>query len=95
MWRAVAESIGAQFSLLTDDLWEIRLNGKNTRISNYRMQFDDPVILETVGKKPLVYRLLSEKGLRVPEHEVFGLSDLDRAVAFLSRHPKGCVVKRI
>ena len=93
MWRAVAEKIGANFTLLTDDLWEMRLNGKKTRILNYKMEFDDPVILEMAGNKPLVYRLLREKGLRVPDHEVFRLDDLDRAEAFLSRHPKGCVVK--
>jgi cyanophycin synthetase len=94
MWRAVSEKIGANFSLLTNDLWEMRLDGRKTRILNYKMQFDDPVVLETVGRKPLVYRLLSEKGLRVPEHEVFGLDELDRAEAFLRRHPsKGCVVK--
>ena len=93
MWRAVAEYIGASFALLTDDLWEMRLNGKKTRILNYKLQFDDPVTLETVGNKPLVYRLLSEKGLRVPEHEVFRLDELDRAESFLRRHPKGCVVK--
>ena len=61
MWCAVAEYIGASFAILTDDLWEMRLNGKKTRILNYKLQFDDPVILETVGKKPLVYRLLSER----------------------------------
>jgi cyanophycin synthetase len=93
MWRAVADYIGADFAPLTDDLWEMRLNGIKTRILNYKLQFDDPVTLDTVGKKPLVYRLLREKGLRVPEHEVFRLDDLVRAEAFLRRHPKGCVVK--
>jgi len=93
MWRAVAESIGANFVPLTDDLWEIVLNGRKTRILSYRMEFDDPVILEMAGNKPLVYRLLRERGLRVPEHEVFQLENLDRAEAFLTRHPKGCVVK--
>jgi D-alanine-D-alanine ligase-like ATP-grasp enzyme len=93
MWRAVAERIGANFVPLTDDLWEIRLNGKRTRILSYRMEFDDPVILEMAGNKPLVYRLLSDRGLRVPEHEVFRLDNLDRADTFLRRHPKGCVVK--
>jgi cyanophycin synthetase len=93
MWRAVAEKIGANFAPLTDDLWEVRLNGKKTRILNYKMEFDDPVTLEMAGNKPLVYRLLNEKRLRVPEHEVFRLDDLDRAEAFLRRHPKGCVVK--
>lgn len=93
MWRAVAEKIGAKFVVLTDELWEMRLDGKKTRIINYKLEFDNPITLEMAGKKPLVYRLLSEKGLRVPEHEVFRLDDLDRAEAFLMRHPKGCVVK--
>jgi D-aspartate ligase len=93
MWRAVAERIGADFTPFTDDLWELRLNGKKTRILNYKLQFDDPVILETAGRKSLVYRLLSKKGLRVPQHEVFRLDEMDRAQAFLTRHPGGCVVK--
>ena len=93
MWRAVAEHIGADFTPLTDDLWELRFNGRKTRILNYKLQFDDPVTLETVGRKSLVYRLLSEAGLRVPEYEVFQLNELDRARAFLARHPGGCVVK--
>src|SRR5262249_3064016 len=92
MWLAVAEHIGADFTPLTDDLWELRFNGKATRILNYKLQFDDPVILETAGRKSLVYRLLGEKGLRVPEYEVFRLNEMDRAQAFLARHPGGCVV---
>lgn len=93
MWRAVAQHIGADFSLLADDLWELRLNGRKTRILNYKLQFDDPVILETAGRKPLVYRLLAENGLRVPQYELFGLDEMARAEAFLARHPQGCVVK--
>jgi cyanophycin synthetase len=93
IWRAVATTIGAQFTLLTDDLWEMRLNGRKTRILNHKMEFDDPVILEIAGNKPLVYRLLREMRLRVPEHEVFRLDDLGRAEEFLRMHPKGCVVK--
>ena len=68
IWRAVAAKIGARFMPLTDDLWEVHLNGKKTRILNHKMEFDDPVILEMAGNKPLVYRLLKENGLRVPEH---------------------------
>lgn len=93
MWRAVAAEIGAKFSPLTDDLWEMHLDGRKTRILNHKMEFDDPVILEMAGNKPLVYRLLAEKQLRVPEHEALRLDDLGRAETFLQRHPKGCVVK--
>ncbi len=93
IWRAVAEKIGAEFAPLAEDLWEIRLDGRKTRVMNHRMEFDDPVILEIAGNKALVHRLLSENGLRVPEHEIFRLDDLGRAQAFLRRHPAGCVVK--
>jgi cyanophycin synthetase len=93
IWRAVAEEIGADFAPLADDLWEIRLGGRKTRVMNHRMEFDDPVILEIAGNKALVYRLLRENGLRVPEHEAFRLDDLGRAEAFLGRNPAGCVIK--
>ena len=43
--------------------------------------------------KPLVYQMFAERGLRVPEHMVFQLQELDRATEFLKRHPRGCVVK--
>jgi cyanophycin synthetase len=45
------------------------------------------------GNKPFVYRLLRDGRLRVPEHEVFGLCELQRAEKFFWRNPKGCVVK--
>jgi D-alanine-D-alanine ligase-like ATP-grasp enzyme len=93
MWRAVAEKIGADFRPLAEDLWEIRLDGRRTRIMNHRMEFDDPVVLEIAGNKALVYRLLGENRLRVPEHELFRLDSLGRAEAFLKRHPAGCVIK--
>jgi D-alanine-D-alanine ligase-like ATP-grasp enzyme len=93
LWQATAAEIGARLAPLADDLWELSLEGKTTRILNHCLQFDDPVILETAGNKPLVYRLLRERGLRVPEHAVFDLKQLHQAELFLSRHARGCVVK--
>jgi cyanophycin synthetase len=93
MWQAAAAEMGARLVPLADDLWELSLEGKTTRIFNHCLQFDDPVILETAGNKPLVYRMLRERGLRVPEHAVFRLEQLPEAESFLSRHAKACVVK--
>ncbi len=93
MWSAVAEAVGAQFCDVTEQIWEIRRGAKRTRISNYKLEIDNPVILEIAGNKPLVYRLLSEAGLRVPEHRVFELGELHVAEAFLQSHPRGCVIK--
>lgn len=93
IWRAVAESVGARFSILQDSVWEIELNGKKTRIKIDLVEFDNPVTLEIAGMKPLVYKMFSERGLQVPDHQVYQLDDLDRAYEFLNRHPRGCVVK--
>jgi D-alanine-D-alanine ligase-like ATP-grasp enzyme len=93
LWQAAAAEIGARLVPLADDLWELSLDGKTTRIFNHCLQFDDPVILETAGNKPLVYRMLRERGLRVPEHAVFHLEQLHEAEPFLRRHATGCVVK--
>lgn len=93
MWRAVSEAIGAKFTLVTDDLWEVELGEKKTRILNYKLELDNPVMLEIAGMKPLMYRLLEQNGLCSPEHLVFTLEELDAARIFLDDHPKGCVVK--
>ena len=93
MWRSVAKNIGAHFRILTDDLWELELNSKKTRIHNYQLEFDNPVTLTLAGNKPLVHRLLREKGVPVPDHIVFQLKELDKAYEFLKHHPTGCVIK--
>lgn len=93
MWRAVSEAIGAKFILVKDDLWEIELRDKKTRILNYKLELDNPVMLEMAGMKPLMYRLLKQNGLCSPEHLVFTLEELDAARPFLRDHGKGCVVK--
>jgi len=93
MWRAVSEAIGAKFIVVKDDLWEIELRGKTTRILNYKLEMDNPVMLEMANMKPLMYRLLKQNGLCPPEHLVFSLEKLHAARHFLRVHPKGCVVK--
>ena len=93
MWQAAAREIGARFTSLADDTWEIELGGNKTRILNHMLQYDDPVTLEIASMKPLVYRLLKEQGLPVPEHIVFRIEEYERAYEFLSRHSDGCVIK--
>ncbi|MEW6323805.1 MAG: hypothetical protein AB1515_00300 [Nitrospirota bacterium] len=89
----MADALGAQFVMLADNLWELKLGGRSTRIANDIMEFDNPVILELAGMKPIVYQLLREHNLRVPEHRVFDLDALPAAYDFLARHPEGCAVK--
>lgn len=93
MWQAIAEKVGARFTVLDEDTWELELNGKKTRMLNHQIEFDNPVILGMAGKKPFIHRILHEKGIPVPEHIVFNLAELDKAYEFLKRHPEGCVIK--
>lgn len=93
MWESVAAEVGARFVSLSDEVWELQLDGKTTRIINDKLEFDNPVTLDIAGMKPLVYRLFGNAGLTVPEHRTFRLEGWSQAAEFLKRHPKGCVVK--
>lgn len=93
MWKAVAATLGAEFRALSKDIWEIRLGGNATRVCNYQLEFDNPVVLRIAGNKPLVHKLLGQQGLPVPEYRVFRLSEVADVYEFSKRHPEGCVVK--
>jgi cyanophycin synthetase len=93
MWENVAAKVGARFTPLADSVWELELEGKRTRILNDKLEFDNPVTLEIAGMKPLVYRMFAERGLQVPEYQIFRLEEWEQANEFLRCHPKGCVVK--
>jgi D-alanine-D-alanine ligase-like ATP-grasp enzyme len=93
MWRTAAERIGGDFTVLENKLWQVELNGRKVRILNDVLPFDDPVTLEIAGMKPVVYRMLSEKGLPVPEYLVFNLNDWRKGYDFLKRYPEGVVIK--
>ncbi len=82
MWQAVAEELGAEMISLTDDIWEISLDGKRTRIYTNKLEYDNPVTLAMAGRKALVYKMLGDNGLRVPNYKVFHLI-LDDCKKFL------------
>jgi D-alanine-D-alanine ligase-like ATP-grasp enzyme len=92
-WHAASSAIGAEFTELTATTWQIERDGRRTRLVNYLTEFDNPVALSMAGNKPLIHRLLAQKGLPVPDHLVFSLPDIERAYRFLAAHPAGAVVK--
>jgi D-alanine-D-alanine ligase-like ATP-grasp enzyme len=92
-WRRTAEELGAEFSELDHGIWQITHRGRCTRFSNYRVEFDNPVILNLAGRKDLVYRMLASHGIAIPEHQVFKLDDLGVAFQFFDRIGTACVVK--
>lgn len=93
IWKAVAATLGAEFRALSKNIWEIRLDRNATRVCNYQLEFDNPVVLRIAGDKPLVHKLLGEQGLPVPEYRVFRLGEIADVYEFSERHPEGCVVK--
>lgn len=93
IWAAVAEEVGASFLQLDDDLWELRIGDQRTRILNYQLEFDNPVILAMAGRKPLMHQLINDAGIPVPKYQEFSLSELPLAQAFLEQNSTDCVIK--
>lgn len=76
LWSAAARAIGADFTPLAADVWEVRSGGRRTRISNDLVQFDDPVVLDLAGDKTFCYDLARNLGVPTPEPQTFGRGDL-------------------
>jgi len=93
VWREAAARLGASIEELDKDVFEIRLGRACTRARQTMTTIDDPVTLSVAVDKPLVYRLLSKRGLRIPNHFKFTLSGLAEAVAFIRRSGGVWVVK--
>jgi cyanophycin synthetase len=87
IWQNAAKQIGAEVKELSGGIWQVSYDGRTTLIDNYKVQIDDPVVLSVAGNKCLCYSLMKEKGLPVPEYQVFGLDSIHRAKSFMENHP--------
>ena len=94
-WEGAAQILSAEFVPLADALWEVRLNGRRTRIMNRMVQLGDPVVNGVSGDKALCYRLAMEQGVPVPQYGVFRLEELSEAKKFLAQNPGVYVVKPV
>jgi len=92
-WSRAAEELGAEFDELAVGLWQITHRGNRVRFSNYRIELDNPVTLNLAGRKALVYRLLAEHGIAIPDHRDFSLDEIGVALDFFDRVGAACVVK--
>ena len=93
VWRDAAARLGATVEQLDKDVLEIRLGRACTRARQSTTAIDDPVTLSVAVNKPLVYRLLAKRGLRIPNYFEFTLSSIAQAVAFMRRFGGEWVVK--
>ena len=85
MWREEAQELGAEAVALGDGFFEIRKDGRATRVCGPFVEIDHPLTLELAGHKPLVHELLGAAGLPVPAYARFSLHDRRPALAFLER----------
>lgn len=92
-WARAATELGATFTDLTDDMWEVGLGSTRTWINNSFLQFDDPVRLAAAADKPFCYRIAEREAVSVPHYEVFTLDSLSEARRFIERSSGPFVVK--
>jgi cyanophycin synthetase len=93
LWSSAAEAIGADFTPLAHEIWEVRSGDRRTRISNDLVQFDDPVVLDLAGDKTYCYELARGLGVPTPEPQTFGRGELSRVLRQLSLDRGPYVVK--
>jgi len=92
-WRDAARELNAAFEPIREDLWEVRKGARKTRISNYLVQIDDPVILRLAGDKPYCCAAARRLGIPVAPHRLFRLQDLDKAWRFMAASGGSFVIK--
>jgi D-aspartate ligase len=93
IWRAAADVAGATVERLAPGLFEISRDGVSTRVFQQMVSLDDPVTLKVALDKTLVHRLMAARGLAIPDHLEFDVSNPAPALAFLESASGPCVVK--
>jgi D-alanine-D-alanine ligase-like ATP-grasp enzyme len=94
-WENAAKFLSAKFTFMTDDIWEIEMNGHRTRINNYIVPINDPLVFRISSDKALCYKLAQDKNIPVPKHFVFRLDELNKAKDFIAKNPDIYVVKPV
>ncbi len=92
-WEAGAAALGAEFVAMTDEVWDVRRNGRRARIYNFLTPCDDPGTRRLAGDKVYCYTLAAREGIPVPYHVVVRPGNLAPARAFLAAHAPPFVVK--
>jgi len=87
IWLEASLQLSANFEELAPGIWKVFANGTSTLISNFKVQMDNPVILNIAGHKGLTYRILMENHLPVPDHHAFECEDIRSARQFMERYP--------
>jgi len=93
IWKLIAAEVDAEFTPLSNDIWEIRKGVTFLRLFQNQLELDDPVTLQLAARKPLVHKMLSAQGIAVPPSISFSLNGLLKVEEFLDQHRLGIVIK--
>ena len=93
IWEEAAEAVGAEVVDLGDGFLELSRRSSRTRVWRQYTELDDWVTLRLALDRPIVFRLLLEAGVPVPEHVEYRSSELGAAARFLSAGGASCVLK--
>jgi glutathione synthase/RimK-type ligase-like ATP-grasp enzyme len=83
-WAEAASEHGGDLIELDGGFLEIRHGGTATRVWRQLSALDEAVSLRLALDKTMVHRLLTERGVRVPDYTEFGHTDLEAALRFMA-----------
>lgn len=92
-WDEAAAEVGGSVTPLGGELLEVRCAGLVLRADGNQTSLHDQLTVAVSEDKPLVYRLLRERGIPVPRHAVCRADDLPAAWRFVAAAGRPCVVK--
>ena len=93
MWQQAAEAVGAALEDIGSGFCRIQRGGRVTFVRGSDVMLDNHLLLKMAGNKPLMQKLLAERGYPVLPCRVFELADIDPALQFLAETGGPCVVK--
>ena len=93
VWDEAAAAVGGRLRELDGELLEVSSGDVVVRVRRNLTSLDDPLTVAMAADKPLVYRLLGERGIPVPRHAACAANDLRRASDFARSLGRPCVVK--
>jgi D-alanine-D-alanine ligase-like ATP-grasp enzyme len=93
VWEEAAAAVGAAITFPDEYFAEIHCPGTVLRVRNHLTSLDDLVTQAIAGNKPLVNRLLGQRGLPVPRFQACRFDDVRAGWAFVATLGRPCVVK--
>jgi cyanophycin synthetase len=93
IWGEAAAELGAELVELGDGFLELRRDGARTRVWQQYTELDGEVALRLALHRRVVFEVLRDAGVGVPEHLEYTPGALAPALAFVAASKDPCVVK--